>query len=155
MVKYKITFKFDIEKSLEYSNVYDEKIEIEELNDTCFDSVFNTDEKIKEFEEWYNNGLDDDKISVNDIIYNKEGEDIGVLEVSLNSELKEPKIFANEIIDYLFEGECPTVNYHVVGTTSEDYWDYRKDAPEQRSRKVEYDDSADVNSYSNVTITKE
>lgn len=155
MFKYKITFNFNIEDVLEYDDS-EQDVEIEELDDECFDNVFDTDKKIKEFEEWYNDGLDnEDKVSIHDIIYDRDGENIGILEVTTNTELKEPKIFADELVTYLFEGDWPTVNYHVFGTSYEDYWDYARSSPEQRTIKVDYDDSASITSYSNVTITKE
>ena len=55
---------------------------------------------------------------------------------------------------YLFEGDWPTIKYHVSGTSWEDYWDYSSDSPEQRTINVDYDDDAYLDSYQNVTINK-
>ena len=155
MFKYKITFNFNIKEALEYDNV-EQDVEIEEIDDECFNDAFNTNKKIKEFEEWYNTSLnDEDKISINSIVYNRDEEDMGILKVTTNNELKEPKIFADELVSYLFDGDWPTVKYHVGGTSSEDYWDYSRNSPEQRTINVDYTDSASITSYLNVTITKE
>ena len=155
MVKYRIAFDFDLDEILDQAD-YDHHIAVIELNDDCFYELFKTKEDIRKFEEWYNDGLDnEDKVSIDDIIYDRDGDDIGILEVTTNTELKEPKIFADELVTYLFEGDWPTINYHVFGTSYEDYWDYARSSPEQRTIKVDYDDSASITSYSNVTITKE
>lgn len=154
MFKYKITFDFNIEEVLEYDDS-EQSAEITEIDDECFDSTFDNENKIKEFEEWYNDDLsDEEKVSIVDIVYDRDGEETGILEVTVESELKEPKIFANEIVNYLFEGDWPKVDYHVNGTSWEDYWDYARSSPEQRTIKVDYDDSASITSYSNVTINK-
>lgn len=155
MIKYKITFKFDIEDVLEYDDS-EQTAEINEINDECFDETFNNDEKIKEFENWYNDGENEEnKVIIKDINYDRADEDTGILEVTLESELKDEKTFASELVSYLFEGDWPSVSYHVTGTSYEDYWDYARSSPEQRTVKVDYEDSANITSYSDVTITKQ
>lgn len=154
MFKYKITFDFNIEDVLEYDDS-EQYAEIIELDDDCFDKTFDTDEKIKEFENWYNDGeIEENKITIKDIVYDRADEDTGILEVTLEFELKDEKTFANELVSYLFEGDWPSVSYHVTGTSYEDYWDYARSSPEQRTIDVDYEDSASITSYSNITINK-
>lgn len=153
MFKYRVRFKLDIEDALEYDDS-EQYAEITEIDDECFDKTFDTDEKIKEFENWYNDGYDSssEKINVKNIVYDRQDEDTGILEVTLNDKLKDEKTFADELVTYLFEGDYPTVRYHVTGTTYEDYWDYHRDSPEQRTVNVDYEDSTNVHSFSNVEI---
>ena len=155
MVKYKITFDLDIEDSLEYDS--DEQYaEIVEVNDECFDETFDTEDKINEFQDWFNDGmLENEKISIINIEYDRDGEGTCILDVTTESEIQDTNAFAEEIISYLFEGDYPTVDYHVTGTSYEDYWDYARSSPEQRTIRVDYDDSVSIHSYSNVNITKE
>ena len=154
MVTYKITFEFDIENSLEYDSD-EQSVDISLLDDKCFDKVFDTKEKINEFQNWFNDGLsENEKIIINNISYDKNGYDEGILKVTLESELKDEKTFADEIVNYMFEGDTPRVQYQVTGTSYEDYWDYNRESPEQRTVNVDYEDYGYINSYKNVNINK-
>lgn len=155
MIRYKITFEFDMESDLDYDKETQD-VEILELDDECFDKSFDNLNKIKEFQDEYNNGTsnEDEKVSIINIIYDRAREELGILEVSLESELKDEKTFADELVYYLFEGDSPKVYYHVYGKSYKDYWDYRHGSPEQREVIIDYDDSADLTSYVNVNIRK-
>lgn len=153
MIKYKITFDFNIENVLEYDS--DEQgVDILEIDDIAFRKAFDTNDKIKEFQDWYNNGLSEDKqISIINIKYDNDFGETGVLYVTLKTKLEDELTFAKEIVDYLFEDDLPRVNYHVHGNAYDDYWNYHKDSPDQKTVEVDYDDWASIDSYSNVTIT--
>lgn len=154
MIKYEISFNFDIENVLEYDSD-EQNVEILEIDDDCFDKTFDTKEKIKEFQNWFNEGLtEDEKISIINIRYERDGEDVGILEVLLKSELEDTTTFANEIVNYLFEGDYPRLRYHLTGNTVEDYWDYQRDTPEQRLVKLDTEEYANIYRYNNVSIKK-
>ena len=55
MVKYRITFDFDLDEILDQAD-YDHHIDVVELNDDCFYELFKTKEDIQKFEKWYNDG---------------------------------------------------------------------------------------------------
>lgn len=146
MYKYKITFKFDIDGAL--SDVNDDyDIDIEEFDDSCFDEVFNSSEKIKEFEKWY-----DEQLNISEIDYTADAEDIGVLIVTMQNKPNNEKDFAKEIVYYLFESDWPEIKYRVTGTGYEDYWDYWKDTHGQRDVEIDYTESTSIISFSDVTI---
>ena len=154
MNKYKITFDFDIEEAIDYDSD-DYNIEIIEIKDDCFDEMLDTEDKIKEFQNWFNDGmLEPEKLDIIDIVYDRDGEGTGILEVNTEQEIKDEDTFANELVSYLFEGEHPSIEYHITGTTCEDYWDYYISSPEQRLIDVDREESGTIYSYSNVTITK-
>lgn len=152
MAKYEITFKFDIEEILNYDED-EQAVEIDFFDDDCFHEAFDTNEKIKELEEYLNDiQIENENIVINDIYYNGEDEDLGVVIVDLKDKLQNPEKFANEIVSYLFDGECPMVKYHVEGTTSEPYWDHIHSTSRERGIKVSYDDSGTVKDYYKVKI---
>ena len=154
MVKYKIMFTLDIEDSLEYDSD-EQNAEILEIDDSCFDETFDNKEKIQEFQNWFNDGLSDtEKISLIDIKYTRDEDEICILEVTSESEIDDKETFANELVYYLFEGDYPIVKYHISGTTYEDYWNYHVDSPDQRPINVDYDTSNEIHSYSKLNIQK-
>lgn len=151
MFKYKISFEFNIDDAIKYDDELN--VDILEINDDCFNEVFNTEEKIKEFQNWYNVGLsENEKLSILDIIYDRDGEKTGLLTVSLKSKLENEHDFATELVYYLFEDCTPKIYYHVYGKTWKDDWDYRTNSHVQRTINVDYDDSASITSYSNINI---
>lgn len=151
MVKYKITFDFNIDDILN-SVDDDENIEILEIDDEEFDKTFDSDSKIKEFEKWYNDTLaDEEKINVANIKYNRSEELTGILIVDCNVKLPEPNEFAKELVFYLFEGEWPTIQYSVSGINDSEY----NVGPENigyENEEFEYVESNFIHSYSNITI---
>lgn len=154
MNKYEITFMMDVEDALEYDDS-EQSAEISYIDDDCFMETFDTPKKIKEFEDWYNaDESDSNKISIENIIYDSDGEGQASLEVITKEPLQDENDFATIIVDYLFDGDYPYVHYHVTGTSYEDYWDYDRESPEQRTVEVDYDTSNSIHSYSNVTISK-
>lgn len=153
--KYLIKFDFDLSNILDKEDD-DSTVEILELNDDCFEKVISSSDDIKEFEEWYNDGVEPDEyISVKDISYERQYDYVGKITVVLNNEIVGDKDdFAKAVVEYFFETEWPIVEYNISGTTYEDYWDYYRSSPEQRDVKFDYDDKESVSSYDNVTITQ-
>lgn len=156
MVNYKISFNFNLE-DLSTDNSEDKiDIEILEIDDSCFDDIINDSTKIKEFENIYNENLDDEnKVSILNVTYDKFEEEVGILKVTTKSELKEPKMFAEELVNYMFEEECPTVYYNISGTVTEPYWDYTKSSSDERNKNIDYEDSISIDKFFNVTINEE
>lgn len=152
--KYLIKFDFDLSDVLDKQDD-DCNIEILELNDECFDKVISDSNDIKEFEDWYNDGVEqNEQISVKDISYERQDDYVGGITIILNNELAGDKeTFAKAVVEYFFETDWPTVEYNASGTTYEDYWDYARSSPEQRDVKFDYNDSESISSYDNVTIT--
>ena len=155
MVKYEIRFKLDIEEALEYDKS-EQSVEIINIDDTCFDKAFDSKDKIQEFENWWNESAisEDEKIKVLDITYDRDGEDIGILTITLTSKLNsdDEKILMDESVYYLFSLDYPKIYYHVTGTSFEDYWDYHRSTPEQRTINVDYDDNTYISEYSDVSM---
>lgn len=157
MVKYEVSFKFDLDEILDQADS-NRNVEIEELNDECFYDLFSTDEKVKMFEEWYNDccDSDEDKIIVKDIIYEGDWEDSANVILSLENELPEDQInnLKNAVIEYLFEDDTPDVSVHEFGVDWRPRWDgYRQEPSEE---KYEYDnyETYNINSYYDVKIEK-
>lgn len=155
MNKYEITFELDFEEDLNY-DPDEQHIDINYIDDDELLDTFSTDEKIKEFEKWYNEPEDEeDKIIIEDIDIDSDGEGKYYINVTINKKLNNEKSFAEDIIGYIFDvSNYPRVSYHVTGTTWEDYWDEYRQSPEQRTIKVDYDDSEYVISYTNINISK-
>ena len=155
MNKYEITFELDFEEDLNY-DPDEQHIDINYIDDDELLDTFSTDEKIKEFEKWYNEPEDEeDKIIIEDIDIDSDGEGKYYINVTINKKLNNEKSFAEDIIGYIFDvSNYPRVSYHVTGTTWEDYWDGYRQSPEQRTIKVDYDDSEYVISYTNINISK-
>lgn len=152
MFKYKISFEFDLDDVFRYDGD-NQHTEINDIDDDCFQKAFSSKENINEFEEWFNDGLkDEDKISVISIKYNPYNELNGELLVTLSYKLKDMQSFAKELVNYLFEGDTPLVNYHVNEINYKDDWDYHNDSHIQKRVEMEYDDSASIDSYKNVKI---
>ena len=155
MVKYKIEFDLDIEKVLDYDSD-DQYVDIKEIDDYNFYKLFDGENKIKEFENWYNEDVsEDDKIEINSIDYNCNEYGECYIDVELENALKNENEFADKLLEYMFQVEdYPTVFYHVTGKEYEDYWDGYSETPRQRIINVDYDDSAYVDSYCGLTINK-
>ncbi len=149
MTEYRIKFEFD------YKDIEDESeeayAEINYWDDNEFASEFDTDEGIKKFEEWYN--VDNEQISIIGI-YSEIDEKIGYFDVSLENELKNPENFANELLDYIFDGDVPTVSVNFTGTTYEMAWNGRASEPYERKVNFDYDKIFDLCDYKNVSISK-
>lgn len=156
MTKYKVTFDFDIKEALESEYDVDEQsAEILDIDDSCFNDIFNTRDKIKEFEDWYNVGLsNEEKITISDINYEPHGSESGIFNISINSELKTPKEFANEMLEYIYDSDCPRIHYQVTGTSGQDAWDYKSGSYNEISVDIDYEDWISVGSYCNINITK-
>lgn len=150
MVKYKVSFKFDLDEALGQID-RDHNVDVEELDDGCFYNLFNTTEKIKTFEEWYNNSCDsdEDKIIVKDIIYDGDWEDAADVLIYLEDELPANQLddFKDSIMEYLFEDDRPILYVHEYGVDWRPCWDgYRQEPSEER---YEYDnyESYSIDSY--------
>lgn len=155
MAKYEIKFDLDFEEDLNY-DPDEQHIDINYIDDDKLLDTFSTDEKIKEFEKLYNEFEDEeDKIIFEDIDIDSNGKGKYYINVTVNKELNNEKYFAEDIIEYIFNvSNYPRVSYHLTGTTWEDYWDGYRQSPEQRTIKVDYDDSEYVRHYINLEINK-
>lgn len=68
MDKYKITFNFDIDDLIVSDDEY--TVDVLEVDDSNFIELFKSENKITEFENWFNDGEKDEyKINVNSIVY--------------------------------------------------------------------------------------
>lgn len=154
MFKYLIKFKFDLEDALQYDEE-DQQVDILDFDDSVLDHTFDTNEKIKSFEDWYNEDIakdESEKINLKHVIYDRESDDIGLLEITTEKEINNKETFANTIVEYLFDASSIKIEYHVSGDSYEDYWNYRSDSPDQRNIEVDYDDMGYIDSYYDVTI---
>ena len=153
MVKYKITFEFDIDEILDQAD--NVSIEIEELNDKSYYDAFSSKEKIKKFESWFNAAeSDNEKIQVFDIKYEGDYDNGGIVVITLESEYEDLDMLKESILDYLFDIDWPTITAKVSGTTYEDYWDYKRSSPEQRSIDFDTIETYAISSYKNDKISK-
>lgn len=154
MVKYKITFDFDLEEPMSYDDDY--SVDILDFDDSSFYDIFDSKEKIKEFENWWNDGSDsdEDKINVIDLYYEGDYDESGEVYITLENEYKDLEDLKTNILDYLFDNDWPTLRVQITGDSYEDYWDYARSSPEQRSIKVDYEEDFAISHYKNAKIVK-
>lgn len=154
MAKYKITFDFNLDEIMDYDD--DVHVNIQEIDDQVFYNAFSSKEKVQEFEEWYNKDADSNEeiIKVIDIEYEGDYDTSGIVYVNLESDYKYPDILKDNILNYLFDIDYPIVEVEISGTTYEDYWDYKKDSPEQRTVKFDNIETYSITSYNNAKIVK-
>ncbi len=157
MVKYKVTFEFDLDDILDQVDS-DHHIDIEELDDQCFFNLFKSKDDIKQFEDWYNDSAesDDEKIKVNDIIYDGDYETESEIEIILENEIpeSEEENLKDGILDYMFDSDYPTLRTYEYGTSYEMYWNGARQEPDERKYSFEYDESYSISQYKNDKIVK-
>lgn len=157
MVKYKISFKFDLDEILDQVDS-DHSIDIEELDDQCFMDLFETKKDIKEFEDWYNDGVDteDEKIKVIDIVYDGCYETDSEIEITLENELQESELnnLKDMLMEYMFDTDYPVLRTYEYGTTYEPYWNGYRQEPDERKVSFEFNETYSISDYKNVKIVK-
>lgn len=155
-MKYIIKFEFD-QRELE-NNIYNEDelhTEIDEMDDNDFGDCFQSEKEIKKFEEWWNDGLEDeDKIIVSDadIEFDQEG---GTITITTNKEVHDEDAFADETLEYLFEGEVPSITLHISGYDYVMDWDGFRSEPYERRVEVESDETVELDKYKFISLEKE
>lgn len=156
MAKYEIKFDLDFEEDLNY-DPDDQYIDNISIDDDCILDAFSTDEKVKEFEDWYNEGFDNEEDYIKFEYLDCDSDDEGqyCINLTTNKPLEDEKSFAKEMIDYIFDAnDYPYVSYHVSGVAYEVYWDGYRQSPEERKVNVDFDDSEYVRHYTNLEINK-
>ena len=151
MAKYKISFDYDFSEIENYEDE-DATIEINWLDTDAFSSEINTDKGIADFEEWYNDGIDN-PIHFKDIIFDSDNE-TGYLDVITDKDIDDLESFAEELVNYLFEGDVPTVSVNFAGIHYVMDWNYTRDEPYERKSKFDYEETFSINSYNNLRIKK-
>lgn len=153
MAKYKITFNWDYSEFEDYDE--DINAEINYFDIANFGEDVQSESGIKDFEEYYNEDLtDDDKIHVDTIDIEYDDESCYV-ELSTDKALKNPKDFAKEFVQYMFDGlEYPYVSVNFTGTSYTMDWNYTHDGPYERKQTVDYDEKFDIDSYTDLQIEK-
>lgn len=148
MVNYLITFKYDFSEF-----EYDEDVNVEIVWFECdeFEKEFNSIKDVKEFEEWYNEGNVEEQVDIVDIVF-KTDEEKGYITVTLENELKNEKDFANEIVDYVFEADPPTICVNFSGSAY--YMDWNGYGPVERKQSFDQDEMFTIDKYTDVEIKK-
>ena len=151
MDKYKITFNFDIDDLIVYDDEY--TVDVLEVDDSNFIELFKSENKITEFENWFNDGEKDEyKINVNSIMYEPIEEYSGeiIIELDINK-VNETDLMIN-LLDYMFEEDYPILYTHEYGYAYEPYWT-GTDVGEKRV-KFDYDEKYAIRGYNNEKIEK-
>ena len=157
MVKYRITFDFDLDEILDQADS-DHHIDIIELNDDCFYELFKTKEDIQKFEEWYNDGAtsEDEKIKVIDVDYEGDYDYSSIIDITLENEISNNELnyLKDGILDYIFDLKYPTLYTNEYGYSYEMYWNGSRQEPDERKVNFDYDETYSISQYKNDKIVK-
>lgn len=154
MTTYEISFEFDFDKiEDEISNSDELDIDIEYIDVDSFIEDFQTSQGIKEFEDWYNSDYDneEDKISIKDVDYYSDDKK-GYIAITLEKEIKNPNIFALEVLDYVYDQDQPIAEVHYSGSYWEMGWNDIRQEPSEYKRSIDSSETISIDNYKNVKI---
>lgn len=157
MVKYKLTFDFDLGEILSQEDS-DHHIDIIRFDDNCFYDLFKTKEDIQKFEKWYNDGAtsEDEKIKLIDINYEGDYDYSSIIIITLENDILDDEFdnLKEGILDYMFDSCHPLLYTNEYGFSYETYWNETREKPDERKVKFNYEEIYSISEYENDKIVK-
>lgn len=145
MYKYEVTFDFNYDYFMDDEDLTGE---IEYIHTEELEKKFNSENTLKEFNEWIDDG-EDNPINVTYMEFEAD-EETGYIHIETDNEIKDPADFAKEVVNFLFETDWPTVTINFSGYIWKDAWDYHAANHTETREYVDYNDHFNI-TYDNVT----
>lgn len=154
--KYLITFRFGTEELIDELNSDEPNVTVtlNRVKDDPFVDAFSTKENIKDFENWYNDGIEneDELIHIIDIKYDFDDVDAASITVITSSEIKDDSLFMDSIFEFVEEFGKSKISYHESGYIDEIGWNYRANPLSTTRNNIDDDYEEEVDEFFDVSI---